>query len=243
MIKIERLYKSFGNQPVLRGVDLNIPQGKTTVVIGKSGSGKSVLIKHILALLRPDSGRVLVDGREISSATGRELGRLRTNFGLCFQNAALFDSMNVFDNVAFPLVEHSGFSRAQIKQRVEETLTAVGMEGTEDKFPSELSGGMRKRVGVARAIVHRPQIILYDEPTTGLDPITASTINDLVIDVQKRLGLTCVVITHDVAATFRVGHYIAFLHEGVINAYGTPDEIENDPSPKLREFIRRGRAG
>jgi len=243
MIRIEGLHKAFHEQPVLRGIDLHMPRGMTTVVIGQSGSGKSVLIKHILALLRPDQGRVLVDGEEISALSGAELDRVRTKFGMCFQAAALFDSMDVFENVAFPLAEHSGKPKAEIAEIVEETLDSVGLAGVGRKWPAELSGGMRKRVGVARAIVHRPEIILYDEPTTGLDPITASTINDLVLDIQERLKLTCVVITHDVAATFRVGHRIAFLHDGLINQYGTPDELKSNPTPELARFVERGRAG
>jgi phospholipid/cholesterol/gamma-HCH transport system ATP-binding protein len=237
MIKLVDVHKSFGRQKVLDGIDLDIEDGKTTVIIGGSGGGKSVLLKHIIGLLRPDSGRVLVDDVDISSLNDRKLNEIRKKFGMLFQEAALFDSMNVLENVAFPLREHTGKKNDEIRRIVAERLKAVGLPGVEEKMPSELSGGMRKRVGLARAIAMHPQIVLFDEPTTGLDPVMTEAINELIIETQKNLDLTCVVISHDVQSIFTVGHRIAMLYEGKIVEYGTSEEIRESSNPVLRQFL------
>ncbi len=237
MIKILDLHKSFGKQKVLDGVNLEIEEGKTTVIIGRSGGGKSVLLKHIIGLLKPDSGHIFIDGVDISRLNERELDRVRRNFGMLFQDAALFDSMTVGENVAFPLREHTKKKDAEIKQIVSDRLMAVGLTGVEDKMPSELSGGMRKRVGLARAIAMHPQILLFDEPTTGLDPVMTEAINSLIIDTQKNFNLTSIVISHDVKSIFKIGHRIAMLYEGKIVEYGTSEEIKKTRNPVLAQFL------
>ncbi|MDO9514835.1 MAG: ABC transporter ATP-binding protein [Syntrophales bacterium] len=237
MIKLVDVHKSFGRQKVLDGINLEIEEGKTTVIIGGSGGGKSVLLKHIIGLLRPDSGQVLVDGVDIASLNDRDLNEIRKKFGMLFQEAALFDSMNVMENVAFPLREHTKKKETEIRQIVGERLKAVGLPGVEDKMPSELSGGMRKRVGLARAIALHPQIVLFDEPTTGLDPVMTEAINQLIIETQKSFDLTCVVISHDVQSIFTVGHRIAMLYKGEIIEYGTSEEIRGSSDPVLRQFL------
>ncbi|HOO91244.1 MAG TPA: ABC transporter ATP-binding protein [Syntrophales bacterium] len=237
MIELVDIHKSFGRQKVLDGLNLTIEDGKTTVIIGGSGGGKSVLLKHIIGLLRPDSGQVLVDGVNITTLNDRELNEIRKKFGMLFQEAALFDSMNVRENVAFPLREHTKKKEDEIRQIVAERLKAVGLPGAEDKMPSELSGGMRKRVGLARAIAMHPQIVLFDEPTTGLDPVMTEAINELIIETQKNFDLTCVVISHDVQSIFTVGHKIAMLYKGKIIEYGTPEEIRESTDPVLRQFL------
>jgi len=216
MIKLVDIHKSFGRQKVLNGLNLDIVDGKTTVIIGGSGGGKSVLLKHIIGLLRPDSGQVIVDGVDVTSLDDRDLNEVRKKFGMLFQEAALFDSMNVMENVAFPLREHTRKKDNEIKEIVRGRLKAVGLTGVEAKMPSELSGGMRKRVGLARAIAMHPQIVLFDEPTTGLDPVMTEAINELIVETQERFDLTCVVISHDVQSIFKVGHKIAMLYEGKI---------------------------
>ncbi|MBW2544001.1 MAG: ABC transporter ATP-binding protein [Deltaproteobacteria bacterium] len=237
MIKLVDIHKSFGRQKVLDGVNLEIEDGKTTVIIGGSGGGKSVLLKHIIGLLKPDSGQVIVDDVDIVSLNDRDLNEIRKKFGMLFQDAALFDSMNVLENVAFPLKEHTRKKEKEIREIVEERLRAVGLTGVEDKMPSELSGGMRKRVGLARAIAMHPQIVLFDEPTTGLDPVMTEAINELIIETQKIFDLTCVVISHDVQSIFTVGHKIAMLYEGKIIEYGTPEKIKMSSNPVLRQFL------
>jgi len=241
MIKLENIYKKFGTQQVLRGLNLDIPAGKITVVIGRSGEGKSVLLKHLMGLMVPDQGRVIVDGKDISTLDETSLNDFRKRFGMLFQNAALFDSMNVFDNVAFPLVEHSDFSKTKIRDRVHEVLELVGLKNVDHKMPSELSGGMRKRVGLARAIAITPQILLYDEPTTGLDPIMTDAIDQLILNTQKALGITSVVISHDIEATYKIADKIAMLHEGQILMEGTAETFKKANNPFVRQFLE-GRA-
>jgi phospholipid/cholesterol/gamma-HCH transport system ATP-binding protein len=237
IIEIIDLHKSFREQKVLDGVNLDIEEGKTTVIIGRSGGGKSVLLKHIIRLLKPDSGHVLIDGTDITTLNDKDLNEIRKNFGMLFQESALFDSMNVGENVAFPLREQTKMKDAEIKKIVADRLRAVGLTGIEDKMPSELSGGMRKRVGLARAIAMHPQMVLFDEPTTGLDPIMTEAINDLIIDTQKNFNLTSIVISHDVESIFKIGHKIAMLHEGKIVEYGTPEEIRKSKNPVLIQFL------
>ncbi|MBE9546326.1 MAG: ABC transporter ATP-binding protein [Proteobacteria bacterium] len=237
MIKIVDLHKSFGKQKVLDGVNLEIEEGKTTVIIGRSGGGKSVLLKHIIRLLKPDSGHVLVDGTDITKLNDKDLNEIRKKFGVLFQGAALFDSMTVGENVAFPLKEQTKMKDSEIRKIVADRLRAVGLTGIEEKMPSELSGGMRKRVGLARAIAMHPEIVLFDEPTTGLDPIMTEAIDNLIIDTQKNFNLTSIVISHDVESIFKVGHKIAMLHEGKIVEYGTPEEIRESRNPVLVQFL------
>ncbi|MFQ5911961.1 MAG: ABC transporter ATP-binding protein [Nitrospinota bacterium] len=237
IIRVRSLHRGFDGQRVLKGVDLDIPRGETTVVIGRSGIGKSVFLKHIIGLLRPDEGQIWIDEEEITRLSSDEMDRVRQKFGMLFQNAALFDSMNVAENVAFPLRERTRLSRAEIGERVRRKLKLVGMEGAEHKMPAELSGGMRKRVGLARAIALDPPIILYDEPTTGLDPILRDTIDRLIMEMQKELEVTSVIISHDIEGAFKIGDQIAMLHDGRIQACGTAEEIENSEDPVVRQFI------
>jgi phospholipid/cholesterol/gamma-HCH transport system ATP-binding protein len=237
MIKLVDLHKSFGKQKVLDGLDLDIEDGKTTVIIGRSGGGKSVLLKHMIGLLRPERGQILIDGTDITKLNDRALNEIRKKFGMLFQEAALFDSMTVGENVAFPLREHTTMKEKEIRETVADRLRSVGLTGVEEKMPSELSGGMRKRVGLARAIALRPQIVLFDEPTTGLDPVMTEAINRLILDTQKNLNLTCVVISHDVRSIFEIGHRIAMLYEGKIIENGTPEELRASRNPVTLQFL------
>jgi len=237
VINLVDIHKSFGNNVVLNGLDLFIEVGKVTVIIGQSGSGKSVLLKHMIGLIQPDKGKVEIDGQDISSFNERQLNEIRKRFGMLFQEAALFDSMTVGQNVAFPLIEHSKLPKSEIREIVSEKLAHVGLRGVEDKMPSELSGGMKKRVGLARAIALEPEIILFDEPTTGLDPIMADAIDQLIVDIQSRLSVTCVVISHDITGTFKIAHKIAMLYQGKIIEYGAPEEIESSRNPILKQFL------
>ena len=237
MIKLVDLRKSFGRQKVLDGIDLEIDAGKTTVIIGRSGGGKSVLLKHIIGLLRPDSGEVLIDGVDITKLGDRDLNEIRKKFGMLFQEAALFDSMTVGENVAFPLREHTRMKEKEIRETVADRLRSVGLTGVEEKMPSELSGGMRKRVGLARAIAMRPQIVLFDEPTTGLDPVMTEAINRLIIDTQKKFNFTCIVISHDIQSIFEIGGRIAMLYDGKIIEYGTPEELRASRNPVIVQFL------
>lgn len=237
MIKLVDLHKSFGKQKVLDGLDLDIEEGKTTVIIGRSGGGKSVLLKHIIGLLRPERGQILIDGKDITKMNDRDLNEIRKKFGMLFQEAALFDSMTVGENVAFPLREHTTLKEKEIRETVADRLRSVGLTGVEEKMPSELSGGMRKRVGLARAIALRPQIVLFDEPTTGLDPVMTEAINRLIIDTQKNLNITCVVISHDIRSIFEIGHRIAMLYEGKIIENGTPEELRGSQNPVTLQFL------
>ncbi|MBE9527713.1 MAG: ABC transporter ATP-binding protein [Proteobacteria bacterium] len=241
MIKIRNLTKSFNGRKILDGLNLDIEQSKITVIIGRSGEGKSVLIKHIIGLLKPDSGTIKLDGVDIASLKERELNEIRKRFGMLFQSGALFDSMNVAENVGFVLKEHTGLQDADIEKIVREKLVRVGLKGVELMATDELSGGMKKRVGLARAIVMDPEIVLFDEPTTGLDPIMSDSIADLVLDTQKALNTTYVLITHDIPFTYKIADKIAMLHEGRIIASGTVEEMKNSTDPVVRQFLE-GRA-
>ncbi len=239
MIKVENVYKSFGNQDVLKGINLVAREGKITFIIGKSGSGKSVLLKHILGLIKPDKGSVYINNKNIVTADKKELTEIRKHFGVMFQNVALFDSMTVFENIAFPLSEHTKFKREKIIDIVKEKLQLVGLEGIENKMPSELSGGMQKRVGLARALVLEPKILLFDEPTTGLDPVICDSVDDMILETQKRLNLTCLVISHDIPATFKLADYVAMLDSGKIVEYGTPEDMKRSNHKIVKEFLKR----
>ena len=241
MISIKGLRKSFGEKKVLDGLDLEMEKGKISVIIGRSGEGKSVLIKHIIGLMKPDSGEILIDGTNIVGMSERNFFEVLKRFGMLFQGAALFDSMTVGDNVGFPLREHTGMRDADIREIVTEKLRSVGLVGVEDLTPAELSGGMKKRVALARAIVMDPEVVLFDEPTTGLDPIMSDTVGKLMIDTQKAMNTTYVAITHDIPLTYKIADKVAMLHEGRIVAEGTVEEIKRDPNPVLRQFLE-GRA-
>ena len=238
MIEARALRKGFGPQPVLCGVDLRIETGEAIVIIGRSGGGKSVLLKLLIGLIRPDAGDVLVDGESIAQMGERDLLRVRSKFGMLFQSAALFDSMTVAENVGFALEQSRKFTDAEVEKKVAEALEMVELPGVQHKKPSELSGGMRKRVGLARAIVYRPEIILYDEPTTGLDPIVADTIDQLIIRVGERLGGTSIAVTHDMRSARRIGRRIVLLHEGRIHVSGTPEEIFSSTDPVVSRFVQ-----
>lgn len=242
MIKLENIYKSFRGQRVLDGVSLEIPTGNITALLGRSGGGKSVTLKHIIGLIRPDSGRILVDDEDITLLDDREMNRVRRNFGVLFQDGALFDSMNVFENIAFPLIEHTKLKHDEISAKVGAALEAVGLANIEEKLPSELSGGMRKRVGLARAIILQPQTVFFDEPTSGLDPLMTDSINRLIVDTQKKFNLTNLIISHDVGAALRIADKIAILYEGKILEEGTPADINGSENPFVRAFIE-GRQG
>jgi phospholipid/cholesterol/gamma-HCH transport system ATP-binding protein len=236
MIEVRDLHKSFGAQKVLTGTTLKIDKGESVVVIGRSGGGKSILLKHIIGLLRPDSGDVFIEGENIARMKERDLLRVRRKFGMLFQSAALFDSMTVAENVGFAL-QREKKSPSEIRERVAETLEMVELSGTEEKKPAELSGGMRKRVGLARAIAYRPEILLYDEPTTGLDPIVAQSIDQLIVCVRERLNVTSVAVTHDMRSARIIGQRIMMLHEGRIHAQGTPEEIFESKDPVVQQFV------
>lgn len=243
MIEIVNLIKYFNGNLVLDNLNLNIESGKTLVIIGRSGCGKSVLLKHIIGILKPTSGQVIIGGVDIERLEGKEMRDFRMQFGMLFQGAALFDSLTVGENVGFALLEHSSLSKTQIAKRIEECLAMVGLKGIENLKPAELSGGMRKRVGLARAICVNPKIILYDEPTTGLDPIMADAINDLIIDVTKKLNVTSIAVTHDMVSAYKIADHIAMLYQGKIIAYGTPDEIKNTKDPVVEQFITGAATG
>jgi phospholipid/cholesterol/gamma-HCH transport system ATP-binding protein len=237
MIEVRDLKKRFGSNSILDGVNLFIEKGESVVIIGRSGGGKSVLLKHLVALLKPDSGQVLIDGEDIVPMDERQLLRVRFKFGMLFQGAALFDSLTVAENVGFALKRQEKLSDSEIRKKVSEVLEVVDLPGIEEKKPSELSGGMRKRVGLARAIIYQPQIVLYDEPTTGLDPIASDSIDHLILRVRDRLDVTSVVVTHDMRSARRVGQRIMMLHGRRIYATGTPDEIFQSQDPIIRQFI------
>ena len=243
MIRLVNLNKSFKTQQVLKDLNLTIPSGKTTVIVGRSGGGKSVLLKHIIGLMRPDSGEIWIDEEEINRLKERDLYRIRRRFGMLFQEGALFDSMTVGENVAFPLREHQKLTHAQITQTVAEKLALVGLSGIEEKMPSELSGGMRKRVALARAIALEPDILLFDEPTTGLDPIMTASIDQLIIETQKRFQMTCVVISHDIQSVFRIAHNVAMLYEGRIIEEGAAEVFRESPNPLVQDFLQGRIAG
>ena len=238
-VSLKNVYKSFrgGRDQVLKGISIDFPPGKLTYILGSSGAGKSVTIKHILGLLAPDSGEVWVAGKEMSSLKGRELAEHRMVFGMLFQNSALFDDMTVFDNVAFPLREHTQMTEEEIEKKVVTTLGLLGMDSGFDKFPNEISGGMRKRVGLARAIIREPSILLYDEPTTGLDPVTRTMVDDLIETLKRELQLTSIVISHDIPSALLLGDRIAFLDQGHIVFWGEPHEFRKSTHPAIRAFL------
>jgi len=237
MIEVRDLKKSFGPHRVLDGVNLRIEPGESAVVIGRSGGGKSILLKHLIGLLTPDEGEVRVDGQSLAGLDERQLLPVRRKFGMLFQSAALFDSMTVAENVSFLLRHEGNHSAAEITARVADALDMVELAGTQNKKPAELSGGMRKRVGLARAIIYRPQIVLYDEPTTGLDPVVADSIDRLIVRVCERLKVTSVVVTHDMRSVRTVGQRVYMLHEGRIHATGTPAEIFAATDPLVKNFV------
>ena len=236
MIKIINLYKSFGTKQVLQGIDLDIYDGETITIMGGSGEGKTVLLKNIIGLMKPDKGSIIVDGVDITKVDNKTLRNVQKKFGYLFQSSALFDSMSVFENVAFGL-RHYNLSDKELADRVKLYLSYVGLEGVENMYPSELSGGMKKRVALARAVAYNPQYILYDEPTTGLDPQTAETITDLMISLQKKLNVTSIVVTHDLKAAIKVSQRIAFLSRGKIVAIEEPKKILNSQQPLIKEFV------
>lgn len=236
-IELCDLTKSLGGRTVLDGVSLSIQKGETMSVIGGSGAGKSVTLKHIVGLMKPDRGCVKVDGVDVTNTNHGSLEAARRKIGFCFQGSALLNSLSVFENVALPLREHEKADEAEIRRRVEEKLALVGLAEAGQKLPSEISGGMKKRVGLARAIIRNPEIILYDEPTAGLDPVMGSTINDLILDMQKKLGVTSVLVTHDMSSAFRVSNRIAMLLKGRIIKVGTPAEFRASDDPIVKQFI------
>ena len=237
MIEVSQLRKSFGTQEVLRGVNLSISRGESAVIIGGSGCGKSVLLRHIIGLIQPDAGDVRIEGESIVNLSERELIKVRRKFGMLFQSAALFDSLTVAENVGFLLDREEIMSREAIRKTVAEALELVDLGGTENKKPAELSGGMRKRVGLARAIIYKPEIIVYDEPTTGLDPVVSDSIDQLVIKMRDQLNCTTIVVTHDTRSMRRVGNHVMMLHHGLIHANGKPDEIFKSTDPIVHKFV------
>jgi len=243
MILIKDLCKAFGDHVVLDHINCRVAHGKTTVFVGPSGVGKSVLIKHMVGLLYPDEGEVIVEGKDLTKLSERELYELRKKFGMLFQDAALFDSMTVEENVAFPLRHHTKKSESEIGDIVAEKLRQVGMPGTKEMMPSELSGGMRKRVGLARALALDPEIVFFDEPTSGLDPVIAATVDKLISETQAELGKTFVVISHDIPGTFAIAHNIGVLFDAKLIEYGPKEEIRESPNPILRQFFARKAEG
>lgn len=237
MIEIKNLWRTFNGEPVLKGLNLTIRNGETVVVIGRSGCGKSVLLKHIIGILKPDAGEIWIDGVEITRLPEKELNEVRMKFGMLFQGAALFDSLNVYENVAFGLLEHTSMPETEVRQKVREYLSIVGMPGVEEKKPAELSGGMKKRVGLARAVAMNPKIVLYDEPTTGVDPIMGDIINDLILKLHDKLGVTAIAVTHDMVSAYKIADEIAMLYDGTIVQVGTPEQIKNSANPVVRQFI------
>lgn len=237
MIEVRNICKNFGTQPVLTGVSLQIATGESAVIIGRSGGGKSVLLKIIIGLFEPDGGEVLIDGQNIVGMNERQLLAVRHKFGMLFQGAALFDSMNVAENIAFPLRRERRWTEPEIAQKVTEALAMVDLHGIEEKNPATLSGGMRKRVGLARAIVYHPEILLYDEPTTGLDPIVSDSIDKLIISIRERLNATSIAVTHDLRSASRIGQRILMLHEGKIYFTGTPQEMFQSTDPIVHRFV------
>jgi len=238
VIRAENLYKSFDGQPVLQGLSLDVPTGEIMIVIGRSGGGKTVFLKHLLGLLRPDAGRILVDGIDITRLRPRALDRIRERYGVVFQGGALFDSMTVFDNVAFPLREKTRLPAAEVAARAEEKLAQVGLSGMGHKYPAEVSGGMRKRVAIARALVTEPQIVFFDEPTTGLDPVLVNAIHHLILELHRKFRFTAVVVSHEIPEIFQIAQRVAMLHDGVIVEAGTPEAVQASSNPVVQQFIR-----
>lgn len=238
MIEIEDLYKSFDGFEVLKGISLRIDKGEILVLIGRSGYGKSVILKHIAGLMKPDRGRVVVDGKDVGKLKGKDLSQLRSRLGFLFQGGALFGSMSVFDNVAFPLQEKTRLSKEEIRKRVIYELDEVGLSGAEEKYPSQISGGMQKRVALARELVWEPEIMLFDEPTTGLDPIIGHAILNLIENLHKRLNFTGIIVTHEIARVFGIVSKVAMIHEGVIKAVGPPEDVLSSEDPVVQQFIK-----
>src|SRR6266511_3951192 len=237
MIQVVDVYRSFGKQQVLRGLNLHVQRGEILAIIGRSGSGKTVLLRLIIGLIRPDNGQVIVEGTDITTLYGRRLDRVRERFGMLFQGGALFDSMNVLDNVAFPLREKTKLSEAEIVSQVQKMLESVGLGDMGYKFPAELSGGMKKRAALARALITGPAIVLFDEPTTGLDPILVRAIHQLILDTHRTFGYTAVLVSHEIPEVFDVATRVAMIHEGTIIEQGTPEEILKSSDPLIRQFI------
>jgi|UniRef100_A0A7V6DQY1 phospholipid/cholesterol/gamma-HCH transport system ATP-binding protein len=239
MIKVRELFRSFNGHPVLQGINLEVPKGKITVVIGKSGAGKSVLLKHIAGLLKPDQGRIFINGTDVTRARGRELQDIKKRFGVLFQGGALFDSLTVLENVAFPLREKTSLPEQEILDRARKRLAQVNMPPeSEDKYPDEVSGGMKKRVALARALVQEPEILLFDEPVTGLDPPMMNTVFHLIKKTHQENGYTGMVVSHDIPAVFQIADFVAMLHKGRIVAFGTPAEIQQNQDPEVQSFLR-----
>jgi phospholipid/cholesterol/gamma-HCH transport system ATP-binding protein len=243
VIEAVNVTRAFGERKILDGLSLSVDKGETLVIIGRSGCGKSVFLKHIIGLLRPDSGQVKIDGTDTAGFSGKEMNALRLRFGMLFQFSALFDSLTVGENVGFNLIEHTALSPKEIGIRVEESLELVGLKGIQELKPSELSGGMKKRVALARAICMRPEILLYDEPTTGLDPIMADAINELIIELQKKLNVTSVAVTHDMVSAYKIASRIAMMYQGRIIQVGVPGEIRDSKDPVVRQFITGSATG
>ncbi len=243
MIEATNVVKAFNNRLVLNRLSLKIEKGETLVIIGRSGCGKSVFLKHLIGLVKPDQGEIIIDGINVAALTFKQMSNLRMRFGMLFQAAALFDSMTVGENVGFNLIEHTNLSSQAIRQRVEESLELVGLRGIQDLKPAELSGGMKKRVALARAICMKPEILLYDEPTTGLDPIMADAINDLIVQLHDKLKVTSVVVTHDMVSAYKIGTRIAMMYQGHIVEIGTPEQIKNTSNPVVRQFITGSAVG
>ncbi|HEY4717057.1 MAG TPA: ABC transporter ATP-binding protein [bacterium] len=243
MIKIVDLYKSFNGQQVLKGINIDIENGRTTVIIGPSGCGKSVLIKHLLRLMLPDAGAIYLDGEDIIKLDTNSMNRVLKKFGVLFQSGALFDSMTVEENVAFPLHEHTKLSDREIKEKVMENIHLVGLTGAEKKYTSELSGGMKKRAAIARAMVMSPNILIFDEPTTGLDPVTSDTIDNLIIEVNRRFDITNLVISHDIAGALKIASKVAMMYDGRIVEEGAPEEFRKSRNPAVRQFLARKAEG
>lgn len=237
MIEVINLHKSFNGQEVLHGINLKVNDGDALALIGGSGKGKSVLLKHIIGLLKPDSGKILIDNEDISKLRGWKLKRLKERFGMVFQGGALFDSLTVFENVAFPLREKTRMKTSQIRKMVSEELAEVGLSGAENKYPAEISGGMKKRVALARCLVMNPEIILFDEPTTGLDPLMGKAIHNMIRSCQKSYKFTAIMVTHEIPEIFSMVDRVAMLYNGLILAEGTPEEIQNSKDPVIHQFI------
>ncbi|MEP7014414.1 MAG: ABC transporter ATP-binding protein [Verrucomicrobiota bacterium] len=237
MISVRSLAKKIGSQEILRNVDLDVARGETLVIIGRSGGGKSVLLKHLVGLMKPDAGEIWIEGRNITGLNERELASIRLKVGILFQGAALFDSMTVGENIAFPLREAGERDPGIMREKVTEMLEVMEMDGEQDKMPVSLSGGMKKRVGLARAIVRRPSCVLYDEPTSGLDPVVADSINHLIRRLQQRFAVTSIVVSHDMKSAFHVADRIAYLHEGQIYFHGTPDELQQSTDSLIQDFL------
>jgi phospholipid/cholesterol/gamma-HCH transport system ATP-binding protein len=238
MIEIKNLKRIFGKQEVLKGLSLSIPPGKITTIVGQSGCGKSVLLKHIIGLLKPESGEVRIDGTDITKLKGNSLNEIRKKFGILFQGAALLDSMDVFENVAFPLREKSRLGNKEIEERVNQELKNVGIVGMNSKYPAQLSGGMKKRVGLARALIMRPEIVLFDEPTTGLDPIMKKAIHHLIYNTQRRVGFAAVIVSHDIPDVFEISDHIAMMYGGVIIEQGVPSAFHMSTNPVVKQFLK-----